>query len=206
MIDTDFERQFIHEMHIEKNKDMHIENINLSMEVNHFKRIHTGIPIIIPRRMNGYIEFSFMFTDLSKYKTSKEENQLDWNKMIGMKSGLFSQLKDGVMCAWRYNPETDMFDVCLYVHGGISTKGKVGSGNAYASDTYISVMPGQVVHAVLTKNKDCAELIMLYNKDSIKRIKIDSQYAWTSGWTISPWFGGQETARVSYILNVQKIN
>jgi hypothetical protein len=49
-------------------------------------------------------------------------------------------------------------------------------------------------------------LILNYRKDKLSRFKLNTISSFIKGWIIGPWFGGQETARTSYILNVQKIN
>ena len=68
-------------------------------------------PILFPES----ISFEFMFTNKSKYY-SEPHSQLreQWNKLAGMSLNLSGS--ESIRLAWRYNCDTNLFEVSEYAH------------------------------------------------------------------------------------------
>jgi len=177
------------------------------MKVKHNKLVHFPIPPMLPfQRCDNVIRGTFLFTEDSKYYLNNE-NQGDWNKMIGIKSGLFSQIKDGRMIVWNYDSELDKFFVTLYVHGGsdwgntVETTGyRVGSGNAFVCHRKIECLINKTYDFSISSNYSQSILYVGDYGVSLKNKNTSSDRKYI----ITPWFGGQEKAKCSYTLNIHK--
>lgn len=68
----------------------------------------------LPKRAKE-IDMYFRFTEDSKYNHGNE-NQLDFNKLIGRKKCLVRPHRNSDMVGWRYNPDKDQFELLAYRH------------------------------------------------------------------------------------------
>lgn len=64
---------------------------------------------------NKEVNFKVKFLDTCAYYL-RGEDQKDWNKGGGFSFSLFSNLKNSVMWAWRYAPETRKLELSAYWH------------------------------------------------------------------------------------------
>ena len=138
-------------------------------------------------------------------------NQLDWNKLIGIKKNLFSPRKNSVMLGWRWNPIDNCLELCPYWHdenggnwyyekyedtldeGDIFEPVRISKNQLELIQSvqvdffYVEDFPSVCISVVLQEPEGRIDLI-----DEVYLLP-NNAYIGT-GWMISPWFGGQETA------------
>ena len=123
-------------------------------------------------------------------------NQLDWNKLIGIKKNLFSPRKNSVMLGWRWNPIDNCLELCPYWHDE--------NGGAHFDYEPFKVTPQQSKRIDLCFIDNKIQVMVWDNIDghSGKLWSLpDNAYIGT-GWMISPWFGGQEKAHKEMTFNI----
>lgn len=78
-----------------------------------FKGWHFSFPWI-PRIYWNKDDYNWnvIFTNSCKYDHGTND-QLDWNKLVGISNHL-NPRKDSLRIVWRYNKETDLFEIALY--------------------------------------------------------------------------------------------
>ena len=68
-------------------------------------------PILFPRS----VSFEFMFTEESKYQSEPHTKLREqWLKLAGIALDPFG--RNSARVAWRYNSDTDTFEMCQYLH------------------------------------------------------------------------------------------
>lgn len=72
------------------------------------------------------IDETWMFTESCKYHFKNadgttHDDQWDWNKLTGIGFSI-DAMDDAAMIGWRFNPDTDRFELGAYAHG-VSKKG-----------------------------------------------------------------------------------
>jgi len=82
-------------------------------KIRHWKYIHPQIAL--PklkkiRRISGWVKFD------EKYPYDTGKNQMDWNKLLGIKISLFGQHKESIMLGHRWNPEIKKAQLIPYTH------------------------------------------------------------------------------------------
>ena len=121
-------------------------------------------------------------------------DQLDWNKGAGVSFNLFTNHKNSWMWAWRYNPETNKFEVTYYIHDG---------NEIYKGDTeFVEVDPGQDFVVMMSKHDNtyhCA--IQVGNIIKHLCVKYKGKHK-RLGREINPWFGGNRKApnKISFYM------
>lgn len=90
-----------------------------TLKVEENKNLFKSRCIHIPKvYITGGTEFmgSVIFTEKSKYELDKEDIK-DTNKGFGISNSLLSNFSSStIMLGWRYNPETDLFELYAYLH------------------------------------------------------------------------------------------
>ncbi len=175
----------------------------MSNSINFYPPFHFGIPVGLPVSVGNFVSGRFMFTENSKYTTKKPENQADWNKLCGRKSGYFTQLNDGQMIAWRYY--NDKFQVALYVHSGYGDGFNVGTGNAFVTNKIVEILPYMVYYFRLETIADTVMLtinnLSMINPET-ETMSCTTRKPFKTGKLINPWFGGNEVHRTSIQLQL----
>ena len=69
----------------------------------------------MPKRQNGDISIWVRFNESAIYNHG-DSDQLDWNKLIGIKKRFFKPMQDSTMIAWRYNVKTGRVEITSYKH------------------------------------------------------------------------------------------
>lgn len=138
---------------------------------------------------------TYYFTEDSKYILS-EEDQLDWNKLTGIASLPFNPQKRSVMCGWRYNPTTELFEVAPYYHGDD------GKPHHLGPEFWFAVPPLQqftveIVPLPITKKFRFA----ITSSDTTRQELLPVRPSLISR-RIAAWFGGTSPApsKVSFVL------
>lgn len=137
-------------------------------------------------------DWRIKFTDSCKYNHG-DEDQLDWNKLCGIDfESPFSTMRDTLMCGWRYNPQTDLFELNLYTHY---------NGDRWFSDTVATVKANEEFEVMLvqgpqTKDDFSQWTLMITKRDGSSgiehRFNINSKFKWAT--EINFYFGGNKTA------------
>lgn len=155
------------------------------------KNQHRSFPPTF-KRFKGIAQWDIELTDSCKYNLNSHD-QLDWNKLIGVKKKFFHPKKDSVMIGWRYNIESDCFEFCFYYH--VNNKVIINKIPYDSKDGKI-----QVTINLYTK-------ILSINLDNIEYAELANKYInYTKGWLIKHWFGGTSKAPQKIIINYEKKN
>lgn len=163
----------------------------------HYKGLHNALPFYITAEKSPLIEsFKFKFTEENKY-IFKDENQMDFNKLLGYKGKYFTPRFNTVMVAWRYNPIIDKFQVLPYFH--------IGSKNYDFNELKI---------INLDVNEECISTIKIFGKSvyvTLKSTKSESSEVreftenYDKFWFVLPWFGGNYAAPKKMNLFIEPI-
>lgn len=89
--------------------------------------------IPIPVRSIRTVVIEFCFDQESKYDYTLDDGTFDqdwhdWNKLGGLTFNLWFRNKDAALGGWRYNPESEFFEVCAYLNdkrGNYPDKSKI---------------------------------------------------------------------------------
>lgn len=146
---------------------------------------HYSLPFIFQLRWKAKkVEKEFTFTKDSVYNLDNED-QKDWNKLTGVSFNI-SALKNSVMVGWRYNVETNNFELCLYFHVN-------GSFNP-PSKPLLTVQKDETFKVVFDfdKSNKTATLELSTSNKTVKETIPFLKFGINR--TINTWFGGNQKA------------
>lgn len=122
-------------------------------------------------------------------------DQRDWNKGVGLTEDLFSNTKNSMMWAWRWNPDIQKFEHTLYCH--VNGTRQIARNSAGGETIYYSGS-GDVFIVDLTRNKIKGEYIIhledwngVHSADYTIKSKKNPPIMVRN---IGTWFGGNRTA------------
>lgn len=123
-----------------------------------------------------------------------DQDQGDWNKMVGISFNPLKPDYNAIMIGWRYNRDLDLFQVAPYfnVNGTIVNPDKTGSVRNVA--TY------EKIAFYLDYNVVRLELDFGQNWINFKVPPMSKNY-WTS-FRIQPWFGGNRPSPKDMHINL----
>lgn len=128
------------------------------------------------------------FNEKSKYIINKED-QLDWCKGGGVSNHLFTNTKNSVMWAFRYNTKIDSFELSPYFN--------INGGNFYAENLKIPTVKtkNQVIIIDIFRKKHSSTVIM-YSEEGVTlcNTTVATEKPKHFSRLIGAWFGGNRTA------------
>lgn len=128
-----------------------------------------------------------IFDDTAEYDLG-DEDQKDWNKLLGMRFHLCDNHKNSIMCGWRWNKNLRVIELNLYYHM---------NGKRYMTDTLATVKPGETIAVFFTQDEVHANTrlhIQFENGEVIRSPEIEYDRYERSAWEIRHYFGGNEAA------------
>ena len=142
---------------------------------------------------HGYVTYpmnewskTVVFTESCRYITNDPLNQIDYNKLFGVRKSALYNYRNGAYLVWAYKPEIDKIRIGWYLHDD--------DGNfismPIAQSIYVNI--NEPVYLYLRNYNNT----FVYNLDGVTVNINKSQYDidnFSNGWRLSPNFGGQET-------------
>lgn len=150
------------------------------------KGFHNSIP---PKfRYSKQVDWVYEVS-IDSHSPIEGENQLDWNKLIGVKKEYFSPMSDSLMIAWRDIQSGK--EISFYKH--INNKVERNS----------PLFVAQTGEKLLIKFKQVGSFIhcFLIYKDFVYTDKVE----FNGGYLINTWFGGQSTSPINYCFTVNRV-
>lgn len=143
---------------------------------------HYSTPLATRFMLNGAnLTGEAYFTQFSIYNL-EDEDQLDWNKLVGLKLDYNPVPNHSAMVAWRYNDKTKYFEVSPYFN----------NNGLILPTQKIVLKPYEVFQWSVQLNGDEARVSVKYKTQEITKYqKLKKQKLYTS---VSPWFGGNRAA------------
>jgi hypothetical protein len=158
-----------------------------------FKNTHVGLPpqiVFFVKQVAG----TATFTQNSVYDLGTVD-QYDWNKLTGISFTLLHPDDNAIMIAWRYNVDTQMFEIGPYYN--------VGFGMVMPTDDEIISVP---VGQTFSFNADYSGITLQYGDTTVyKPIPEGLHPNQLSAFRILSWFGGTSVApkNVSYYMKLK---
>ena len=87
------------------------------------------------------LQWKVRFDETCRYILPRSEQE-DWLKGGGIALDLFNNNRNAIMWGWRYNPDTDKIELCLYAHPG---------KDRYFTEPLLSVEIGTTITARIYK-------------------------------------------------------
>lgn len=123
--------------------------------------------------------YEVIFDDSCRYQLD-EENQLDWNKLVGWSYGLHH--KNSIRIGWRYNQDSRMIQLCIYTYeNGIRKES--GFRSIQLGVKYKLTLDYYNPHLSLRVTSPYS-----YRQDFILNTIFDSKPTW--GYNLGLFFGG----------------
>jgi hypothetical protein len=150
------------------------------------------------KRIRDKFEYEITFNESCIYAHG-DNDQWDWNKLIGVKKHYFSPQKDSFMIGWRWNDKKERLELTWYMHDS--------AGKATFNERGVFYINKQEL-------KDPISISMVIDSDGVDLIMKSINFTyWTvldasvgrKGWLIRDWFGGQKCAPHSMTKEYRKI-
>ncbi len=123
----------------------------------------------------------------------KSEDQLDWNKLIGVKQNYLDPMKNSVMLAWRWNVEKQVNELAWYWHTDYERHWSEVIAEVKLKEKFTLIMKTtnrEVIFNLVTKNKSSQKILSYSNS------------IW---YLINSWFGGNRTASQTINISFNKV-
>lgn len=151
--------------------------------------------------LKGWVAFSVIFSELSKYDVPETVDSLDYHKAFGM-AGHHMECgphADAAMLGWRYNAYVDSFELTAYTHHSCDDKPQ----HAY-DDYMIRVGIGDPVTTYIKAGDGYWGYVIANRRDTIKIIHHRESDAdvWRN---IAGWIGGSYAAPNQIIYYVDNL-
>jgi hypothetical protein len=142
---------------------------------------------------HGYITYpmnqwskTVVFTESCRYECQDPLNQIDYNKLFGVRKFGLNQFKNGAYLVWAYKPQTDQIRIGWYLH---DSNGNF-EGMPIAESIYVEI--GEPVYLYLRNHN--SYFVYNLNGQMININKEDHQIDnFSNGYRLSPNSGGDET-------------
>ena len=150
--------------------------------IRHKKGQHTSSPLNLCLDFNAKkTESTWTFTESCKYNHNNAD-QGDWNKLTGIAFNLLNARANSIMCGWRYNVDTNLFELCAYYH--------VNSSFNPPAQALISVEVNEpfIIEFSFDKNQKTATMKVTYKGLTVSDTKPFEKFGINR--PINTWFGG----------------
>jgi hypothetical protein len=145
-------------------------------------------------RTDRTVTFRAQFTASCRYRTTSSQNQLDWNKLMGITTARIHH--NSIRLGWRYNPTTDKIDLGFYGYA----KG------ARIMQPITSIDIGAWADVRLRMHRNGLEVEVNGQKHVENRALGLSSIFPTPTWVLrTAYFGGDETAPQDMLILVRSI-
>lgn len=148
--------------------------------VKHKKGRHKSKPFKLKRLSN--LKASVIFLPSCRYNHGNND-QKDWNKLLGVKKRFFSPRENSILIGWRYNTDTDEVELIPYIH--------------YKGAVIKDYVPVKVKVGIITDISIDEDLV------KIKDRYFDVPRDWKKGWYVNSWFGGQKKSPHDILILVR---
>jgi hypothetical protein len=151
--------------------------------------------LALPRIVRGStLRKTLRFTESCKYDL-KTDDQYDWNKLLGLSLGLIGPSGhrnpvhwNSVRLGWRYDTQSDLFEVCAYCYkDGIRLEpvlvGKFSSNQSFSAE----FLPDDIDKSIHIRVN--GQIVYTYTVSSGTKV---GEGSW--GWMLRPYFGGNRTS------------
>lgn len=143
------------------------------------------------------MEYEITFDESCIYDHG-DNDQWDWNKLIGVKSCYFNPQKDSLMVGWRWNTIKDRLELTYYYHDNeekawFNDRGVFFINKAELKDSLIITMQLGISITELT-----------IESRNFKYTTAFKSPIGETGWLIRDWFGGQKAAPHTMIKEIKK--
>lgn len=129
-----------------------------------------------------------------------DNDQKDWNKLGGINLQVWKESnQNSAMVAWRYNPDTELYEINAY--------GNVGGANVYPPGVMLAIPENTMFMAEFSFPARNEVQVQLYS-DQVDDWKEEGSFGWTypveikAAAMIGPWFGGNRVAPEDVSLEV----
>lgn len=142
---------------------------------------------------HGYITYpiniwtkTVVFTPSCRYECEDPLNQIDYNKLFGIRKFGLDQFKNGAYLVWAYKPSTDQIRIGWYLHDADGNF----EGMPIAQSIYVEI--GEPVYLYLRNYNNC--FVYNLNGQTININKSEHNIVnFSNGYRLSPNSGGDET-------------
>ncbi len=148
------------------------------MKIRHFPWAHFSLPPQIKKLNDVMTTYTFKFIQ-PVYDVGVEQE--DWNKLTGVKENYFKPKDHSLMVGWRWNPKTELVELCFYKHD---------RGGRDFTKPLLFLKKGEEVKVIYYRKeawwgKDYVVSIAANKQVHTQTISMDGY-----GWLINSWFGG----------------
>ena len=141
-----------------------------------FKDWHFSLPLL-PRFYIKKNKFKWFAQLNNSCKYDIGEDQLDWNKLVGITNHL-NPRKDSVRFVWRYDKKKDVFEIGLYKE----------VDEVFKSYSLCTVKANEIIEMRFTFSRNFVKASV--NNNSLTLPFLIDNFAWR----LNPYFGGNRTS------------
>jgi hypothetical protein len=141
-----------------------------------FKGWHFSMPLL-PRFYIKKNKFKWYAQLNNSCKYWIGEDQLDWNKLVGISNHL-NPRKESIRFVWRYDKKKDVFEIGLYKE----------LDEVFKSYSICTVKPNQIIELRLLFSKNFVKASV--NNNSLTLPFLINNFVWR----LNPYFGGNRTS------------
>jgi hypothetical protein len=126
--------------------------------------------------------YGFAFNEGNKY-VIEGVDQLDFNKLLGLKGKILDPKFDTVMVGWRYRPDLDVFEVIPYFHLG-------SAEHHFDESKIVQLKAGEVCYAtIVIQGRNVNLILQSENGSQSMDCRVFSGTYKKFG-RVASWFGG----------------
>lgn len=128
----------------------------------------------------GALQWTVQFDETCRYILPRSEQE-DWLKGGGIALDLFSNNRNAIIWGWRYNPDIDRIELCLYAHPGKTV---------YYTDPLLAVEIGTTITARIYKQSASVWIVEFFSGDQHAQASVAIRASPFICRRIAAWFGG----------------
>jgi hypothetical protein len=128
----------------------------------------------------GILQWTVQFDETCQYILPRSEQE-DWLKGGGIAMDLFSNNRNAIMWGWRYTPDINRIEVCLYAHPG---------KERYFSEPLMALEIGATVTARIYKQSAWVWIVEFFSGEQRAQASVSIRASPFLCRRIPAWFGG----------------
>ncbi len=126
------------------------------------------------------LQWKVNFDETCRYILPRSEQE-DWLKGGGIALDLFNNNRNAIMWGWRYNPDIDRIELCLYAHPGKTR---------YFSEPLLAVEIGTTITAQISQMRNDIWQVQFFAGELTAKHSVVIKASPFVCRRISAWFGG----------------